>query len=349
MLESIYTLVALHILSTVWFLIVFIPANRICWGWLWILQIVVTEWISIAVLVFAFLAIYDFSFIIYFLPLLYYLFTRKSTVYISGTNTSDSRNDATEVRSWIYKVWHFVWPFKFNPKAKTWSEHLKFETSHPQRICIHIHGGAWKHGDASQLTSIAGLLNKKNIEVISINYKKYPELTLSQVILEVEKTFKSILNHYGDKQIILYGRSAGGHLALRLAEKWPQQIQKVIALYPVTDLENLYLESDNKDVLKTHTWMQQVIGKDLKDGLDLYRELSPIHLLGTDMPPVLLVHGENDPVVNIKQSQRFFAALKKRNLDCVFLQFKYGTHGFDAVWNGPSMNRFKSVLVRFLD
>jgi acetyl esterase/lipase len=173
---------------------------------------------------------------------------------------------------------------------------------------------------------------------------------LNEIVRSVEETFQMICTTYGPQQkFTLYGRSAGGHLALMLAARWPDRIEKVVSLYPVTDLCSLSENSNDQDILKTKTWLKDVVGGTLQEKYSYYQQLSPTENLQTRFPPTLLVQGVNDPIVTFQQSDLLFQKLGQTNASAVYLRFSKGTHGFDALWNGLSMNTFRKVLGAFLN
>ena len=54
------------------------------------------------------------------------------------------------------------------------------------------------------------------------------------------------------------------------------------------------------------------------------------------MPPTLLVHGANDPLVWHKQSERLHAKLDELGVPNVFVSLPWATHAFDYNLYGPS-------------
>ncbi|NBC29332.1 MAG: prolyl oligopeptidase family serine peptidase, partial [Spirochaetes bacterium] len=58
------------------------------------------------------------------------------------------------------------------------------------------------------------------------------------------------------------------------------------------------------------------------------RELSPIHYVRADLPPILLFHGGRDQTVHIRQSQRYAAALQAVGADVELVTYPQGDHAF---------------------
>ncbi|GIT77882.1 MAG: hypothetical protein Ct9H300mP32_2640 [Verrucomicrobiota bacterium] len=85
--------------------------------------------------------------------------------------------------------------------------------------------------------------------------------------------------------------------------------------FPVTDMLNLGKPSKKEKDGGPPKKFRMVFGID-PDDIDAWnrvgRELSPIHHIDADTPPVLIIHGDDDEVVSIKQSEWYIEASKKR-------------------------------------
>ncbi|UXR63558.1 alpha/beta hydrolase [Bdellovibrio bacteriovorus] len=345
MFESICPLA--HIVALGWCFLLFAPAKRIRWGWLWYAQILATEWGFATVFLAIVLTLIDSS-AIWFLGLAIYSIQSRSCQFYS----SDISLPALSGMQKLNQAFVGIWPFRWPPQGETYRlsgedlSHLKFFPSPGGRVCIHIHGGAWIHGSADQLTYLADVLKCHDYEMVSLNYKKHPEYLLPEIMASVEETFKKISAAYGAEQkFLLYGRSAGGHLALMLAAKFPAQVQAVVALYPVTDFSSLEETATDSDILKTKSWIRNLFaGKE-----NLKSAMSPAQICTAEMPRTLLVHGRNDPVVPIQQSDLLYSHLHELKVPVSYLRFSKGTHGFDALSEGLSMQTFKQALAKVLE
>jgi pimeloyl-ACP methyl ester carboxylesterase len=151
---------------------------------------------------------------------------------------------------------------------------------------ILIHGGYWRpEYDRTHLRPLASALALLGFRVISLEYRRipgFPDLMVQDVLEGVKR--------YPDA--ILIGHSAGGHLALLVAQRIPSQIQKVIALAPVADL-------------------QKALDQNLDDGAAVQflgehhpNEFNP--MTDGDLPmPVTLIHGVLDQRVPVDFSRAF--------------------------------------------
>lgn len=99
---------------------------------------------------------------------------------------------------------------------------------------------------------------------------------------------------------VLMGGSSGGFTALHTLAAEPELFAAVVTPYPVTDLLDLAQRSHR---FEAH-YSDSLIGP-LPAATSVYRERSPITHAERYKRPLLILHGDADPVVPVEQSQRF--------------------------------------------
>jgi dipeptidyl aminopeptidase/acylaminoacyl peptidase len=95
------------------------------------------------------------------------------------------------------------------------------------------------------------------------------------------------------------GGSAGGFTALGAVARAPERFAAAVVLYPVTDLADM---AERSHRFERH-YTDSLVGP-LPESADVMRERSPLsfaHLLVHT--PLLVLHGELDPVVPVDQSR----------------------------------------------
>lgn len=76
--------------------------------------------------------------------------------------------------------------------------------------------------------------------------------------------------------------------------------------------------------------------------IELARKCSPINYVREDCPPMIIMHGGQDPIVPIEQSEMLYKALVEAEADATYLSCSYAGHG-------PSMGKAADELAfRFL-
>lgn len=142
-------------------------------------------------------------------------------------------------------------------------------------------------------------------------------------------------------RVCIMGASYGGYSALAAGAFSPELYRCVIAIAGVSDLP-LMLKTEKfrngGDHWVVRYWETNMDASD-KNKL---KSISPINAAEKFQAPVLLVHGNNDTVVPIKQSSRMYKALKRANKDAQFIKLEGEDH-----WLSASTTRVE--LLRIID
>lgn len=118
------------------------------------------------------------------------------------------------------------------------------------------------------------------------------------------------------------GASAGGLTALGALAR-SRRFAGAVAWYGVTDLEAL--AADTHD-FESH-YLDSLVGPWPEDAHS-YRSRSPLNHPDQVTGAVLLLQGEDDPVVPADQSRRFAERLREQGVDCRLVMFAGESHGF---------------------
>jgi dipeptidyl aminopeptidase/acylaminoacyl peptidase len=71
-----------------------------------------------------------------------------------------------------------------------------------------------------------------------------------------------------------------------------------------------------------------LVGGPIQNNKEACKRANPITYVSRNDPPILIVHGDKDPLVPHNQSELLYDALKKANVDVKFRTVKGGGHGF---------------------
>lgn len=157
--------------------------------------------------------------------------------------------------------------------------------------------------------------------VFTVRHGSSPRYNVLEAWGDVSRAFQYIGDNaptYGvdPARIGVSGISAGGHLSLMLGlstDAQPHRPAAVVAYMPPTDLRGMTGPNDNFPAL------------DFAD--DLAPTVSPIDFASAGDPPVLLVHGDADELVNIRHSERMFDALQAAGITSEFVVIPGAPHG----------------------
>jgi dipeptidyl aminopeptidase/acylaminoacyl peptidase len=123
------------------------------------------------------------------------------------------------------------------------------------------------------------------------------------------------------------GGSSGGMTVLGLLGLHPGLAAAGVALYPVTDLSDLAARSHRFEAHYTVSLVGPL------DDVDLYRERSPLTFADHIVAPLLVLHGDADPVVPIEQSVRLVERVRASGGQIEFHVMEGEGHGFRGVEN----------------
>jgi len=233
----------------------------------------------------------------------------------------------------------------------------------PAALIIYVHGGGWVSGDKESGAGkiyISPLLESGFI-VAAINYRLAPEYQFPAQILDVKcavrylranaQIFNIDPNHIG-----ALGGSAGGHLVALLGltdesagwdnglyHEQSSRIQAVVDLFGPTNLAELLSNSQ-------HITEKKVFG--VKSNLDpVLQTFSPINYVTSDDPPFLIIHGNDDDLVPISQSQILYDKLIEADIPTEFVVVENASHGFRPTHGDPNPDRKEiiTMVVNFFE
>lgn len=224
-------------------------------------------------------------------------------------------------------------------------------------IVVLIHGGSWSRGDRTQLPGMAHRLAGDGWAVAAIDYRLAPRHRFPAQLDDVRAAVDYLRVHAVElgidrERVVLYGRSAGGHLALLAAYRWHAPfVRGVVALYAPTDLRWSWAHPTNPLVLDTHGTLRAFLGGAPDESATMsvtYGEASPIDHVTEASPPTLLVHGGRDELVNPLQTERLAARLAEAGVPHLALRLPWATHGCEASLAGPSGQLVEFAVRDFL-
>ncbi|WP_084420993.1 alpha/beta hydrolase family protein [Henriciella litoralis] len=132
-----------------------------------------------------------------------------------------------------------------------------------------------------------------------------------------------------DGRACIVGYSYGGYAALAAATLTPDMYQCVIAGAAPSDLlEQLkYVKKEDGSDSENYEYWVKHMGHPSRDK-DALRAISPAQLADRVKAPILLIHGENDSIVPIKQSELMADALRDAGRYFKFVRLEEGGHTY---------------------
>lgn len=185
-------------------------------------------------------------------------------------------------------------------------------TTQPLPVIFIVHGGAWIKGGRQDAQPLAELLTAEGYAVIAADYRLAPQSTFPAQLDDVRAAAAWTLAHATQyhldiRRVMVLGISAGAQLAALLVET-----PGATGLRPA----GVILFSGPMDLrakipsLQAQILLKLYLGAEQEEKPQLYLDASPIAHITPGLPPFLLFHGQDDPLVPFSQATRMADALR---------------------------------------
>jgi len=226
----------------------------------------------------------------------------------------------------------------------------------PSPFLLAIHGGGWTQGNQSSFAWLWPRIRGLGISLVLPSYRLAPQFAFPVAYDDLVDVCKW-LGHHGTAhgldatRGVLFGSSAGGHLAMLLATRGMKEVPLIprfrgVAAYcgPV----DLFAQN------KSNTAMTKgFLAATPEQSPERYRDASPIFHIHRDMPPVWLAHGSADQLVSVSHSREMVAALQQGGHKPVYLEARNLGHTMceteaEGASRQPLELLFEPDLLRFI-
>jgi acetyl esterase/lipase len=241
-----------------------------------------------------------------------------------------------------------------------------------RRALVLVHGGGWSAGDKSETARSNAQLAAQGFHVFDIDYRLAPAVQWKEMTGDVKCAVGWLKRHpqltLGPRtiaidpgRVALFGRSAGGQLALLAGFSTGDAtlppscavedsgVDAIIAYYAPTDLVWGYANPTRPQVYDSGAKLRALMGGPPEAVGDAYERASPSVRAHAKAPPVLLVHGQRDQLVSPLHVDWLIGRLQALDVYNEQLKIPYAQHGFDYVVGGLSSQLAQAMVLRFLD
>jgi acetyl esterase/lipase len=230
--------------------------------------------------------------------------------------------------------------------------HLPANRNENTPVVLMIHGGGWKTGQKEDLNHYINLIKAKwnNVAIVNINYRlanNTLNIHHNEIISDIDNVFNQIIYnktiyHISDN-IGVIGESAGGHLAMIYAYKYNNNIKCVGNIYGPSIINdwswynstNLWLGAYTGDILTEY------VGESWNP--TAYGNISPFWNVNNNSQPIIIFHGNLDPIVPVYQSQWMHNKLNNFGISNEYYEY-IAFHGFDNSQSDDVANKLVSFF-----
>lgn len=232
-------------------------------------------------------------------------------------------------------------------------QHLKAGEHRP--AVVFFFGGGWRSGSPVQFAEQSRYLTKRGMVAICADYRvsSRQEVTPLDCVEDARAAMAYVRENaerlgIDPKRIAAAGGSAGGHLAACVGvlddptsseNATSSRADALVLFNPAVQLAPL--EGDD-----TSLGAAAITGINARTN-GRAKEISPVHHVGENEPPTLILHGVDDTTVPFSTVQRFGKEMRKHGNRCEVIGFKDAAHGFFNLRRGN--DTFNQATTRLMD
>ena len=231
-------------------------------------------------------------------------------------------------------------------------------------IIFMVSGGWFSSHEAINPGFFRALL-ERGYTVFAVVHGSQPKFTISEIEPDIHRAVRFIRNNAGrygvdPQRFGITGGSAGGHLTLTMAtqgakgdpaakdpiDRESSEIQCAACFFPPTDFLNYGKPDEDAVGVGTLKGFKAAFGPrsdTAEERQKLGREISPIYFVHSNMPPILIIHGDADKLVPIYQSQMFVKRCEEVSSVAKLVVREGKNHGW------PDMTKDLALLADWFD
>ncbi len=229
-------------------------------------------------------------------------------------------------------------------------------------VIVWVHGGAWRSGTRASV-DLKGL-TAYGWAVASVDYRLSTQAKFPAQIHDIKAAIRHLraqartLGLPADRFVIA-GSSAGAHLAalVGVSNKHPElegtvgadlktssDVQVIVDLYGASNLMTILKQSTPHGLSVRVPALDLFLGGQPEAVPELARLASPVFHVDAHDPPLLMMHGDQDPQMPINQSHELAGAYQATGRPVVFKVQHGSAHGGPAFTSAESLRLIDAFL-----
>ena len=254
--------------------------------------------------------------------------------------------------------------------ARVGDTELKLDLHRPDGpaagVVIWVHGGAWRSGTREGV-DLKGL-TAYGWAIASVDYRLSPQAKFPAQIHDIKAAIRYLRARARElglpaNRFVIAGSSAGGHLAAVVGVSnghaelegsvgtdlaASSDVQAIVDLYGASNLTTILKQSTPHGLNVRAPALDLFIGGQPDAVPELARLASPVFQVDANDPPLLLLHGDQDPQMPINQSHELAGAYEQAGRPVVFKVMHGSAHGGPAFTSEASLRLIDGFLRQHL-
>lgn len=215
----------------------------------------------------------------------------------------------------------------------------------PPPVVVWVHGGAWRRGSREQMP-LRGLV-ARGIAVASVDYRLSPVAKFPAQVHDIKAAIRFLRANakqleVDSQRLAIAGASAGGHLAAVVGvshgnaslegnvgehDQQSSAVDAIVDYYGPTNFQTILQQSTPHGLSVRVPALQLLIGGRPEEFPELAKVGSAVEHVDPEDPPLLMIHGDQDPQVPINQSHELHGRYKSAGLSAHLEVLHGGAHG----------------------
>jgi len=244
---------------------------------------------------------------------------------------------------------------------------LKLDLYQPSKphapLLVWLHGGRWEVGSKEKMP-LAGLV-ERGYAIASLDFRPASRARFPGQVHDIKAAVRYLRARapdygYDATRIGILGESSGGHLAAlvgttngraelegNLGEHLgvSSEVHAIVSYFGASDLLTILAQSTPYGLGIREPALKTLLGALPSDDEALARLASPVFQVDGRDPPLLLLHGDQDPQMPINQSHELEGAYERAGLDAKLIVVHGAGHGGGAFFDAERIN----LVAAFLD
>jgi acetyl esterase/lipase len=231
-------------------------------------------------------------------------------------------------------------------------------------LIVWVHGGAWRSGSRESMPLAA--LVEQGYAVASVDYRLTPVAPFPAQVHDIKAAIRFLRAKQAElgvdaKRIAIAGDSAGGHLAALVGvsagvaelegdvgdhDGESSAVQAIVDFYGPTNLTTILDQSTPHGLGVRIPALQLLLSGQPEDKPEGAKVASVVTHVDASDPPLLIIHGDQDPQVPINQSHELVGRYEEFKLPVQFEVVHGGAHGGDEYYDAERIEIVRGFLER---
>jgi acetyl esterase/lipase len=235
-------------------------------------------------------------------------------------------------------------------------------------LLVWVHGGAWQFGSKRDMPVEA--LGERGYAIASVEFRQATAARFPAQVHDIKAAIRFLRARAGDygydaARVAVLGASSGGHLAALVATTngdaalegdigeyldASSDVQAAVSFFGASNLTTILKQSTPAGLRVREPALKRLLGDlpDQEGAAALARLASPVFHVDAADPPILLLHGDQDPQMPINQSHELEGAYAAQGLDARLVVVHGAGHGGAVFFDAEHLRLVTEFLDRHL-